>query len=72
MSLSNSSTQNSGISIRAEAERVEELMEDSEKTSTLNQREQSSHELTETKAEFKGPTLPVCTRSSAYVLWLPD
>lgn len=47
-------------------------MEDSEKTSTLNQHEQSSHELTETKAEFKGPTLPVCTRSSAYVLWLPD
>lgn len=72
MSLSNSFTQNSGKFIETESERVEEVMEDFEKTSTLNHHEQSSYELTETKAEFKGPTLPVCTRSSAYVLWLPN
>lgn len=72
MSLSNSFTQNSGKFIEAESERVKEVMEDFEKTSTLNHHEQNSYELTETKAEFKGPTLPVCTRSSAYVLWLPN
>lgn len=52
MSLSNSFPQNSGNSIEAESERVEEVMEDFEKTHTLNHHEQSSHELTETKAEF--------------------
>lgn len=72
MSLSNSSPQNSGNSTEAESERVKEMMEDSEKTSTLNQHEQSSHKLTETKAECKGPKLPVCSKSPAYVLWLPD